>query len=154
MSPTEEVGTRAPAYRISVGELGFLRSPEVPWVAKWGGQVAPTLFLPVCSHYSMLKLAGWPCIRHCKEYIRPEAVAAAAVVETSAVIAVMVAAADAEGGDNMMSDAVVVDAAPSVASMDSSLETTPNVSGGGAAAAPGCVVSPMQVDGDGTGSGA
>ena len=82
--------------------------------------------------------------------LRPEAVAAAAAVEVSAV---MVAAADAEGGDNMMSDAVVVDAAPSVASMDSSLETTPNVSGGGAAAVPGCVVvQPMQVDGTGSGA--
>ena len=67
-------------------------------------------------------------------------------------------AADAEGGDgsprSTISDAVVVDAAPSVASMGSSLATTPNVSGGGAAPTAGGVASPMQVDGDGAGSGA
>ena len=86
--------------------------------------------------------------------LRPEAMAAADAVAA----AVVAAAAEAEGGDgsprSTISDAVVVDAAPSVASMDSSLATTPNVSGGGAAPAPGGVVSPMQVDGDGAGSGA
>ena len=88
--------------------------------------------------------------------LRPEAMAAA-----DAVAAAVAVAAEAEGGDgsprSSISDAVVVDAAPSVVSMDSSLATTPNVSGGGAASAAGGVVSPMQVDGDGAstlGSGA
>ena len=89
--------------------------------------------------------------------LRPEAMAAADAVAAAVAVAVAVAvAADAEGGDgsprSTISDAVVVDAAPSVASMGSSLATTPNVSGGGAAPTAGGVASPMQVDGDGSGA--
>ena len=40
-------------------ELGFLRSPDAPWEATWGTQVAPTLLILglACWHCSMLKLA-------------------------------------------------------------------------------------------------
>ena len=50
-------------------ELGLLRSPDVPWVAKWGSQVIPTLlFLGlVCWHCSKLKLARVACTCHCNE---------------------------------------------------------------------------------------